>query len=124
MPAWEYVRRRALIDRLYGMAERQLAGVDAMLTPTVAITPPPVESLLGVKAYARANMQALRNTMIANFMGLCGLTLPVGSDSAGMPVGLQVMAGPRQEARLLAIGQSIEQHLGTATTLLGEPPTP
>ncbi|WP_299233027.1 amidase family protein [uncultured Halomonas sp.] len=124
MPAWEYVRRRALIDKLYGMAEREIAGVDAMLTPTVAITPPTVESLLSVEAYARANMQALRNTMIANFMGLCGLTLPVGNDSAGMPVGLQVMAGPRQEARLLAIGQSIEQRLGTGISILGEPPAP
>lgn len=124
LPAWEYVRRRAVIDRLYDQARRQMSDVDAMLTPTVAITPPAVESLVGVKAYARANMQALRNTMIANFMGLCGLTLPAGKDSAGMPVGLQVMAGPRQEARLLAIGQAIEQRLGTSLDRLGEPPAP
>ncbi|WP_273143042.1 hypothetical protein [Halomonas sp.] len=41
-----------------------------------------------------------------------------------MPVGLQVMAGPRQEARLLAIGQAIEQRLGTGLDRLGEPPAP
>lgn len=124
MPAWEYVRRRAIIEKLYGMAEMYMAGVDAMLTPTVAITPPSVESLLPEGAYAKANMHALRNTVIANFMGLCGLTLPVGKDSAGMPVGLQVMAGPWQEARLLAIGQAIEEQLGTGASLLGAPPAP
>lgn len=124
IPAWEYVRRRAVIDKLYGMAEIQMAGVDAMLTPTVAITPPTLESLLPEGAYAKANMHALRNTVIANFMGLCGLTLPVGKDNAGMPVGLQVMAGPWQEARLLAIGQAIERQLGTGSSILGEPPTP
>lgn len=95
-----------------------------MLTPTVAITPPTLESLLPEGAYAKANMHALRNTVIANFMGLCGLTLPVGKDNAGMPVGLQVMAGPWQEARLLAIGQAIEHQLGTGISILGEPPTP
>jgi len=124
MPAWEYVRRRAVIDKLTAAAATRLADVDAMLTPTVAITPPTLESLLPEGAYARANMQALRNTVIANFMGLCGVTLPVGKDSAGMPVGLQVLAGPWQDARLLAIGQAIEEQLGTGPDLLGEPPAP
>jgi aspartyl-tRNA(Asn)/glutamyl-tRNA(Gln) amidotransferase subunit A len=124
MPAWEYVRRRTVIDRLHAGAAGRLAEVDALLTPTVAITPPILESLAPEGAYAQANMRALRNTVIGNFMGLCGLTLPVGRDTAGMPVGLQVLAGPWQDARLLAIGQSIEQHLGTGPDLLGHPPSP
>ncbi|MCE8016239.1 amidase [Halomonas sp. MCCC 1A17488] len=123
MPAWEYVRRRSVIDRLCAAAETCLAGVDAILTPTVAITPPTLESLRPDGAYAKANMHALRNTVMANFMGLCGLTLPVGKDSANMPVGLQVLAGPWQEARLLAIGRAIEEQLGTGLALLGDPPT-
>jgi aspartyl-tRNA(Asn)/glutamyl-tRNA(Gln) amidotransferase subunit A len=67
-------------------------------------------------------MQALRNTVVGNFMGLCGLTLPVGKDAAGMPVGLQVLAGPWQDARLLAIGQAIEDRLGNGRAILGTPP--
>ncbi|KAA0010271.1 amidase [Billgrantia pellis] len=124
MPAWEYVRRRSVIQRLCAEASAAVAGVDAMLTPTVAITPPTLESLEPEGAYPKANMLALRNTVIGNFMGLCGLTMPVGRDAVGMPVGLQVLAGPWQDARLLAIGQSIEQCLGSGIDILGGPPSP
>ncbi|MCE9684264.1 amidase [Halomonas alkalisoli] len=124
MPAWEYVRRRTLLDKLCQTAAKRLGQVDAVLTPTVAITPPTLESLAPEGAYAKANMKALRNTVMANFMGLCGLTLPVGRDATGMPVGLQLLAGPWQDARLLAIGQAIEAKLGSGVDILGEPPAP
>ncbi|SDK74955.1 aspartyl-tRNA(Asn)/glutamyl-tRNA(Gln) amidotransferase subunit A [Franzmannia pantelleriensis] len=123
MPGWEYVRRRQVIDELTRAASERLTQVDAVLTPTVAITPPTLESLAPEGAYPKANMKALRNTVIANFMGLCALTLPVGRDAANMPVGLQVMAGPWQDARLLAIGQAIEAKLGNGLDVLGEVPT-
>ncbi|MDR5905724.1 amidase [Franzmannia qiaohouensis] len=123
MPGWEYVRRRQVIDDLTRAATQRLRQVDAMLTPTVAITPPTLESLKPEGAYPKANMKALRNTVMANFMGLCALTLPVGRDVANMPVGLQVMAGPWQDARLLAIGQAIEARLGNGLDILGEVPT-
>ncbi|MCG7578048.1 MULTISPECIES: amidase [unclassified Halomonas] len=122
MPAWEYVRRRTVLDSLHQSAAACMANVDAVLTPTVAITPPTIESLEHEGAYSKANMHALRNTVIANFLGLCGLTLPVGKDAAGMPVGLQVLAGPWQDANLLAIGQAIENELGSGMEILGQPP--
>lgn len=122
MPAWEYVRRRTLLDSLCASAATRMADVDAVLTPTVAITPPTIESLAPEGAYPKANMHALRNTVIANFLGLCALTLPVGKDAANMPVGLQIMAGPWQDARLLAIGQAVENELGTGLEILGQPP--
>lgn len=122
--AWEYVRRRNVIETLSTSAAERLVHIDALLTPTVAITPPTLDSLVPEGAYPKANMHALRNTVMGNFMGLCGLTLPVGKDAAGMPVGLQLLAGPWQDARLLAVGQAIEAKLGNSLALLGEPPTP
>jgi len=68
-------------------------------------------------------VHALRNTVIANFLGLCALTLPVGKDAAGMPVGLQVLGGPWQDANLLAVGQAIENELGSGLKILGQLPT-
>jgi aspartyl-tRNA(Asn)/glutamyl-tRNA(Gln) amidotransferase subunit A len=53
----------------------------------------------------------LRNTCVANFLGLCAVTLPVGSDNSGMPVGMQLIGPPRSEARLLAIAVAIERLL-------------
>ncbi|QJQ94298.1 MULTISPECIES: amidase [Halomonadaceae] len=122
--AAEYVRRRGVIEALSARAAQCLAGIDALLTPTVAITPPTLESLEPDGAYAKANMHALRNTVMGNFMGLCGLTLPVGRDAAGMPVGLQLLAAPWQEARLLAVGCAIEERLGRGGDILGWPPAP
>jgi aspartyl-tRNA(Asn)/glutamyl-tRNA(Gln) amidotransferase subunit A len=123
VPAWDYVRRRSVIDSLCAAAAERLAGVDALLTPTVAITPPVLASLEPEGAYSKANMHALRNTVMGNFMGLCGLTLPVGKDAAGMPVGMQLLTGPWQEARLLSIGQTIENTLGNSLVVLGTPPS-
>ncbi|MFW3615556.1 amidase [Billgrantia antri] len=122
MPAWEYVRRRDVINSLYSDAVQPLAEVDALLTPTVPITPPTLESLIPEGEYQKANMRALRNTVIANFLGLCSLTLPVGKDAAEMPVGLQLLASPWQDARLLAIGQAVEAQLGCSLDILGPPP--
>lgn len=122
MPGWEYVRRRQVIDELSRKAGKKLSQVDAILTPTVAITPPTLESLELEGAYPKANMKALRNTVMANFMGLCALTLPIGKDAANMPVGLQVMAAPWQDARLLAIGKAIEERLGNSLDILGQLP--
>ncbi len=69
-------------------------------------------------------MQALRNTVIANFMGLCGLTLPVAQcRHAGRR--LQVLAGPWQDAP--GCWPSARPYRGAPVpvrALLGEPPTP
>lgn len=54
-------------------------------------------------------MLALRNTCVVSFLGLCALTLPVGFDAAGMPVGLQLIGAPRSEARLLALARAFER---------------
>ena len=67
-------------------------------------------------------MMALRNTCIANLLGFCAITLPVGKDAAGMPVGIQLMAGPEQEELLLAAGMACERVIGTPVERLGLPP--
>jgi aspartyl-tRNA(Asn)/glutamyl-tRNA(Gln) amidotransferase subunit A len=55
----------------------------------------------------------LRNTCVVNFLKLCAVTLPVGRDMAGMPVGMQLIGRPGGEARLLAIAVALEQLLKT-----------
>jgi Asp-tRNA(Asn)/Glu-tRNA(Gln) amidotransferase A subunit family amidase len=44
-------------------------------------------------------------------LGLCAVTLPVGRDAAGMPVGLQLIGTPNSEARLLAMAVQLERLL-------------
>ncbi|MDA7947220.1 MAG: amidase [Hyphomicrobiaceae bacterium] len=118
----EITRRRSRMAELSGSAEERLARVDVLVSPTVPITAPKVEEVSELKSYSAANLAALRNTCIANLLGLCAITLPVGLDRAGIPVGLQCIAGPGQEEKLLSIALAFERILGTPRKRLGKPP--
>lgn len=110
-PAWEYIARRARYTELSADAAQFFAGVDAVVCPTVPITPPAIADVATDEAYTRTNMLAMRNTCPVSFLGLCAVTLPVGRDAAGMPVGLQLIGAPNSEARLLAIAVRLEHLL-------------
>lgn len=122
LPAHEYVRRVRVMAELAKSAAARLADVDAMVTPTVAITPPIMADIAEVENYRPANLMALRNTGIANYLSLCALTMPVALDAAGMPVGLHIIGPLRSEERLLSIGLGLERALGTGRERLGKPP--
>ena len=64
----------------------------------------------------------VRNTAWVNYLGLCAITLPVGRDRAGMPVGLQLTAPARAEEKLLTIALAAERVLGVGADRLGMPP--
>jgi aspartyl-tRNA(Asn)/glutamyl-tRNA(Gln) amidotransferase subunit A len=48
-------------------------------------------------------------TLSLNLAGICGLSLPCGFDSDGLPIGLQLIAGAFEEERLLATAYAYEQ---------------
>ena len=48
-------------------------------------------------------------TISANLAGIAGLSIPCGFDTAGLPIGLQLMAPHFAEERLLAIGHQFQQ---------------
>ncbi len=52
-------------------------------------------------------------TVTANLAGLPALSLPCGCDAEGLPVGLQLVAPPLQEQRLLAVARAVEELLST-----------
>lgn len=118
----EIGRRRNRMADLTSSAAARLHDIDALVSPTVAITAPKLEEVADVKAYSAANGKALRNTCIANVLGLCALTLPAGLDGSGIPVGLQLMGPGNGEERLLAIALAFERCLGTPRDRLGPPP--
>ncbi|HEV8388338.1 MAG TPA: amidase family protein [Dongiaceae bacterium] len=111
LPAWEYLQRKDRYVALGADAAGTLAGLDALVCPTVPITPPPVADIADDDVYIKTNLLALRNTCPASFLGLCALTLPAGRDAVGMPVGLQLVGSPGSEERLLAIAVRLEQLL-------------
>jgi len=120
LPAHDYLSRLEQLTELSAQAASRLASVDALITPTVAITPPTLAEVATPQGYAKKNLLALRNTAVISYLDFCALSLPCGRDAAGMPVGLQIVLPSGEEERLLAIGLSVERVLGDGPALLGE----
>jgi len=78
--------------------------VDAILTPT---SPTPAFKR-GAKADPLAMYLCDVYTIGVNLAGLPGISVPCGFSKEGLPIGLQIIGQPFQEAELLAIANSYE----------------
>jgi aspartyl-tRNA(Asn)/glutamyl-tRNA(Gln) amidotransferase subunit A len=120
--ALEYLGRLGRLNSLARRARPRFDEIDVIATPTLCLTPPVLADVSDTDAYLRVNRRIVRNTVAVNYLGLCAITLPVGLDKEGMPVGLQLIAPAWAEEKLLAIALAAERVLGTAKERLGTPP--
>jgi len=99
---------RALIKRDFELAFA--AGVDAILTPA---TP---SSAFGLGEMADADPVAMYLndvfTVTVNLAGLPGIAVPIGLDGKGLPLGLQLIGRPWEEADLLNHAYVLERAAG------------
>ena len=87
---------------------KKTSSYDAVILPTSQILPPNLDRLLrDGEYYKKQNLLALKNTRIANLLGLSALTIPTGLPS----VGFMLMATPNSEEKLLNMGAIIEKML-------------
>ncbi len=106
--AHEYLSLWHELEGIRAQYARATAGFDAVLCPGAANMPPNLERLTTDDDYYRVqNLLTLRNTRVANLMGLASLALPVGVPSVGIL--LNTPAG--SEERLLRIGAGAEAKL-------------
>jgi len=122
LSARDYLARLARLRALARSAAPRLDAVDVIAAPTLCLTPPVMSEVADADSHLRVNRRIVRNTVAVNYLGLCAITMPVGRDPAGMPVGLQLTAAAGAEERLLAIALAAERVLGTAADRLGTPP--
>ena len=87
--------------------ERVLAGVDAVLTPTVLCTAPLIADAATPEGSKAIRSQLLKNTRLANLTKHPAVSLPLPTN--GLPVGLQVIATTNNQAATTA--QWIESQL-------------
>ncbi|SFO38942.1 aspartyl-tRNA(Asn)/glutamyl-tRNA(Gln) amidotransferase subunit A [Roseovarius lutimaris] len=106
-----YHQRRSRFEALGKSANLSLSRVDVLATPTVPITAPRSADVKSATAYHRTNLAILRNTCVANLLNFCALTLPVGLDDEGVPVGLQLISPAGNDRNLIKIGLAIEECL-------------
>ncbi len=96
----QQVRRLLAEDYLKAFAE-----VDAILTPTA----PTPAFKLGEKADDPLSMYlADIYTVTASLAGICGLSVPCGQSSEGLPIGLQILGKHFDEAMILRVAQTVE----------------
>ena len=101
-------RVRALIKRDFDQVFA--AGVDAILTPAT----PSAAFGLGEMAEADPVQMYLNDvfTVTVNLAGLPGISVPTGTDASGLPLGLQLIGRPWEEADLLNTAYALEQAAG------------
>jgi len=87
------------------------AGVDAVIAPVAPVAAPTLaESDVGNAPDAEAVIQRLtRFTRPINYLGLPSLAVPSGFTKAGLPVGMQLIGRPFDEAMLLRIGAGFQR---------------
>jgi aspartyl-tRNA(Asn)/glutamyl-tRNA(Gln) amidotransferase subunit A len=122
LSAREYLARVARLNSLAQAISPRLDAVDVIASPTLCLTPPLMSDVADADSHLRVNRRIVRNTAWVNYLGLCAITMPVGRDRAGMPVGLQLTAPANAEEKLLTIALMAERVLGTAADRLGTPP--
>lgn len=118
----DHLRRQRWLQQLRTRAIASFSGFDAVLSPTVPVTPPLIVDGAPVVDKGVSPIITARNTCAANFFAQCALSMPAGLDSRGLPAGLQIVAPGGQEEKLLAIAAAAERVLGTPLQRLGQPP--
>ena len=106
--AIELLNRMRRIRRLRQDVVKRFETVDVIVSPTVPISPPLLDDVSTPEKYMPLNLMALQNTTVGSFLNLCAISIPVGLDRFGLPVGLQFMALAGNEHILLAIGQRLQ----------------
>ncbi|MGH9320261.1 MAG: amidase [Vicinamibacteria bacterium] len=108
IPATDYLaalRARRRIVRSFRIAFEE---IDVLVAPT---TPAPAPS---IGATVLENGEELRSGLLRlvspfNTVGFPAISLPCGNTSAGLPIGLQIAAGPGGEASILRVARALEQ---------------
>ncbi|MFE8596023.1 Asp-tRNA(Asn)/Glu-tRNA(Gln) amidotransferase subunit GatA [Archangium violaceum] len=101
-----YLRAQKVRTLIRDDFAKAFTQVDALVTPT---SPVPAFKL-GEKVNDPVSMYLMDVcTLPCNLAGLPGVSLPCGFTKAGLPIGLQLMGRPFDEAKLLRIARAFER---------------
>ncbi len=111
--ASDYLNTTRAWDELRQQMQHTLRNVDALIVPSTMIAARPTAEVdASMDTYGEHNLKYLRNTSIGNILGLCGLSVPCGFTSEGLPIGLMIYGRPFAEDTILRIGYAFEQAAG------------
>jgi amidase len=106
--------------RLLGRILKQLETADVLVTPTTRVPPFSVRSPWAreLDAVRDTRLQVLGISGLLSMLGLPVATVPCGFTHEGLPVGLQIVGGPRQDATVLRFARLVEESRGFDVEIL------
>ena len=110
LPAADYVQAQRVRSVLRQQVEEVLNGIDALVTPALAITAPRIGQMtveVGGKL-KEINPVFIRLADPFNLTGLPAISVPCGFGAGGLPIGLQIAAAPFAESLVLRIARAYE----------------
>ncbi len=115
VPAQAYYKAQRLRTVLRNRMLEALENVDVLVLPTSSIPAPKIPAAAGIgsKAEAKAAFSGRRiYTNPGNLSGVPALSVPCGftSDALPLPIGLQIMGRPFDEATVLKVAHAYEQN--------------
>ncbi|PIA51883.1 hypothetical protein AQUCO_01000037v1 [Aquilegia coerulea] len=109
--ASDYVAAARLRRRIMYYHMEIFKNVDIIVTPTTGMTAPiiPPSSLQFGETNLQDSGYLMRFIITANLLGLPAITVPVGHDKQGLPIGLQLIGRPWAEATILRLASAVEE---------------
>ncbi|MEU6819026.1 amidase [Streptomyces atriruber] len=112
MSAGDYLRAQRARTLMRQAWLRMLDEVDVVAAPTVPVTA--VRSDQEVIVWPDGTSESVSDAYVrlsapADITGVPALSVPVGHDGAGMPIGMQLLGRPLAEAMVLRVGHAYEE---------------
>jgi Asp-tRNA(Asn)/Glu-tRNA(Gln) amidotransferase A subunit family amidase len=107
----EYIHAQRMRTRAVNIFEKTLTSVNAILTPSTGICAPeiPIKALPKGESNLPMLSDIMRFVTPSNLTGHPAISIPIGYDPKGMPIGLQAIGRPWEESLLLGIAGILEQ---------------
>ena len=114
--AWAHAEQ----TRIFRRFQQTFAHVDLVLTPAVAVSPFPWQTLYLDQIAGRRMNTYYHWLAMSWFITLAtnpALSLPCGTDDKGLPFGLQIVGPFRHDRQVLSAGAALEQAFATSADL-------
>jgi aspartyl-tRNA(Asn)/glutamyl-tRNA(Gln) amidotransferase subunit A len=110
LPATDYINAQRLRRLIRQQFQAVWEQVDCLLTPTTPTPAPKIgqATLRFGDGEEEVRIATTRLVRAINVLGLPALSMPCGFDSQGLPLGLQIIGRPFQEALILRVGAALE----------------
>lgn len=106
LPAKDYINAQRVRLTIQRVLKELLSRVPVLIAPTLATVAGPIDR--DFREWSRGFASSALGTA-ANAAGLPGITIPMGPGADGLPTGLQIVTGPRQEQLLCHVAREFQQ---------------